>query len=456
MMTWNQIRHFHKQPQILALWCRWLGPVLHWLTPGRRRLLLGISAVWVAIKHPFTEVRKTGEWLGIAPDVAAIILVIVLASAFVWLCYYLARRFAHWPAFARRHPQICLHSLFWLLLVWLWLGPSLNPRARIVLTSLAMVLPFLLWRLGYMLFTSQRGKMAGTRFTDHLFYIWPIWGGSNTPYGKGLDYLASCEAKDAEALAKSQLAGIKLFVLAGVCGLAKGILEGLVFGKDNAYRHAAGGFSLGIPPASEWFVDPGAHPAWAGWVAIYADLFRLVLHWAVSGHQVIGYLRLSGFYVFRNTYKPLLAETVVEFWNRYYYYFKELLVNFFFFPTFTRYFKRQPRLRLLAAVFAAAFAGNMYYHVIDSPSLVRGDAASLWTHFNSRLCYCFLLATGIYISMHRESRRNRSAAPRNLPRRALAIFGVWTFFAIIHIWAKREPASALERLKFFLGLLGVG
>jgi hypothetical protein len=56
--------------------------------------------------------------------------------------------------------------------------------------------------------------MQATRFTDHWFYLWPIWGGSSTPYGKGLDYLASCEAKDAESLAKSQLAGLKLLALA--------------------------------------------------------------------------------------------------------------------------------------------------------------------------------------------------------------------------------------------------
>ena len=118
---------------------------------------------------------------------------------------------------------------------------------------------------------------------------------------------------------------------------------------------------------------PGTHAVWIGWAAIYCDLFRRVLSLCVSGHVIVGYLRLCGFNVFRNTYKPLLAETIVEFWNRYYYYFKELLVNFFFFPTFTRYFKRNPRLRMFAAVFAAAFVGNMYYHVIEDESLVRGD-----------------------------------------------------------------------------------
>jgi hypothetical protein len=426
------------------------------MTPARRRLLLAVGAIWIAIKRPFQEVRKTSEWLGLTPDALSIILVVALGFAFVWLCYEAARRFSTWPTFAKRHPQICLHSLFWLVLILVWIWTPSHPTMLIVLTCFAMVMPFLLWRLGYMLFTAQRGKLTGTRFTDHWFYLWPIWGGSNTPYGKGLDYLASCEAKDAAALAKSQLAGIKLFVLAALCGLAKGILEALVFGKQNAYARALGGFSMGIPPVSEWFVNPERHPAWTGWVAIYADLFRLVLHWGATGHLVIGYLRLGGFYAFRNTYKPLLAETVVDFWNRYYYYFKELLVNFFFFPTFTRYFKQSPRLRLFAAVFMAAFVGNMYYHVIDSATLVRGDWAGLWEHFNPRLCYCFMLALGLYVSMHRESKRSRNATARSLPRRALAIFGVWTFFAVIHIWAKREPASALERWKFFLGLWGLG
>lgn len=454
-MTWDQIRHFHKQPQNVAQWCRWFGSVLRWLTPGRRRLLLAAGAVWIAVKRPFEEIRQTGEWLGIKPDLVSVILLIALASALVWFCYHLARQFSRWPAFARRHPQICLHSIFWMLLVWLWILPSPHPTLRIVLTGLAMLMPFLLWRLGYMLFTAQRGKMTATRFTDHWFYIWPVCGGSSTPYGKGLDYLASCEAKDAEALAKSQLAGVKLFVLAGLCGLTKAILDAVVFGEDNAYRRALGGFSLGIPSFGEWFANPGAHPRWAGWVALYADLIRSVLRWGEHGHLVIGYLRFGGFYIFRNTYKPLLAETVVEFWNRYYYYFKELLVNFFFFPTFTRYFKPHPRLRLFAAVFMAACVGNMYYHVINSSTLVRGDWPRLWYQFNSRLCYCLMLALGLYVSIHRESKRNRNAPRRSLPRRALAIFGVWTFFAIIHIWAKKESGSATDRLKFLLGLFGL-
>jgi hypothetical protein len=158
--------------------------------------------------------------------------------------------------------------------------------------------------------------------------------------------------------------------------------------------------------------------------------------------------------VFRNTYKPLLAETIVEFWNRYYYYFKELLVNFFFFPTFTRYFKQSPRLRVFAAVFAAAFFGNLYYHIIKSDAFTAGQWAGVWAGFNSRLVYCFALALGIFISMQREQRRPRGAI-RPPARRALAIFGVWTFFAFIRLWHTGGVTHG-QRFHFLLGLFGLG
>jgi len=119
--------------------------------------------------------------------------------------------------------------------------------------------------------------MAGTTFVDHWFYLWPVWGGGNVPYGKGLDYLKTCEAKDDEALARSQLAGLKLFVLALICGLGMGLLLGWVFGEDNAYRRALGGWTLRVARIDDMIATPGDYPIWKCWVSIYAELFRLVL-----------------------------------------------------------------------------------------------------------------------------------------------------------------------------------
>ena len=142
-----------------------------------------------------------------------------------------------------------------------------------------------------------------------------------------------------------------------------------------------------------------------------------VLNLAIGGHLVIGCLRLFGFNVFRNTYKPLLAQSLVEFWNRYYYYFKELLVEFFFFPTYVRYFKTRPRLRMLAAIMMAALVGNTYYHVLGSlHTLLQMDRASAWEFVGTRAFYCTFLALGIYVSMVREQgRRGQPAADSRRP-----------------------------------------
>ncbi len=453
-MTWEQLRHFHRDPRVIALWLSCFAPLLRWFKPGRRRLLLGLGALAFAVRRPVGRLQGS-EISGIAADHATMLVVAALMFAFAACCYFVATRFGSLPAHVRRHPLIFLHAVFWALLVVLWTGPT-HPTLMTVLAGCAIVMPVLVWRLSYLLLTAQRGKMAGTGPQDHALYIWPVWGGTDTPYGKGIDYLKSTEAADEESLARSQLAGLKLIVLAYIFRAAVQLMNGLVFGADNAFRQGLGGFTLGLPTVDALLsAQPGTHAAWSGWAAIYCDLVLQVLKLAASGHLIIGYLRLCGFNVFRNTYKPLLAETIVEFWNRYYYYFKELLVHFFFFPTFVRYFKRNPRLRLLAAVFASAFLGNLYYHLIQHESLVRGDWEELARKVIPRAHYCFLLALGIYISMRREQIHPGPRAARRWSRRAVAIFGVWTFFAFIRVFHHGDP-TLRARLEFLMGLIGIG
>lgn len=165
--------------------------------------------------------------------------------------------------------------------------------------------------------------------------------------------------------------------------------------------------------------------------------------------------------MFRNTYKPLLSQTLIDFWGRYYYYFKELLVEFFFYPTYLKYRKLHPRLRLTLAVFAAAFVGNSYYHLLAARyPLLEGRLLDSLGFLKPRMVYCFLLAAGISLSMIRQrERRGRvvdGAGPAVQLRRLRVIFGVWTFYAIIHVWNERSPgASILDRMDFVLSLVGL-
>ncbi len=459
-MALRDLTQFHENPAAVAWWCRVFGRVLVWLTPpARRRAILAAAALLVGIVTTLQTMAKH-KGLPVPAQGFGAFLVVVAQFTLLWLVYRAALGFSSLPGVLRRHPQLALHASYWMLLAVLWLTTPAAGLWRAVLFGLALLYPMLLWRCGYLLLAGQHGRMAGTGVADHVIYLWPAYGGSDTPYGKGLTYLAQSEAKTTDELARSQLAGIKLLLLAVVWRLVLTGFEGILYGPGNKLTAAIGGSTMGMPKMETLLVLGARAPLGQSWASIYCELFEQVLRLAIKGHLIVGFLRLYGFNVFRNTYKPLLAETVVEFWSRYFYYFKELLTTFFFLPTFTGFGKRLrrwPNLRLLAAVFAAAFAGNVYYHVIkNSAAMAQGQLFQVLDAQSSRMFYCLLLAAGIFVSMLREQHRRGSATVVARTPRLLRIFGVWTFFGLIFIWNADGGAPFLTRVNFFLGLFGVG
>ena len=450
---------FHENPAAIAGWQQAMGRGLVWLTPpARRRGLLSAAAVAVGTVTTLqTMARHKG--LPVPAGATGLTLLVLAQFGLLALVFWAAARFAAWPAALRRHPQWTLHASYWGVLLLLSLTTPADGAWRALVFGLALLYPMLLWRCGYLLMAGQHGRMQGTSVRDHLFYLWPAYGGSDTPYGKGLAYLSQFEARTTPELARAQLAGLKLLLLAVIWRLVLTAFEGVVYGPGNGLTRALGGFTLGVPTLPSLLAQGPAAPVFAAWASIYCALFEDVLRLAVKGHLIVGALRLFGFNVLRNTYKPLLAESVVEFWNRYFYYFKELLSTFFFMPTFTGFGKqlrRWPSLRLFAAVFAAAFVGNVYYHVIkESAAMAQGQWLDiLWAH-RSRMFYCLLLALGIFISMLREQGRRGLAASDGTARRYLRIFGVWTFFALISIWNADGGAPFMVRLGFASRLVGL-
>jgi hypothetical protein len=457
-MQIKQFTQFHENPVVIARWCAWLGWALRHLTPCRRRAILAAAAVWVCFKSTL-RIIKSNNLPGPADGMVAALLVALALLAIAWLLYRAAAGFSSLPLWVRKHPQLSLHSMYWGFLVVLWITAPGNGLWRQVLAGVALIFPLLVWRFAYVLLSGQHGRMAGTRFSDHLLTLWPIYGGTNTPYGSGIGYLSRSEAKTEEELARSQLAGIKLLVLCGLWTVALEIMEAVLYGPGNQLTQKLGGYTLAVPKLGRMVAGEAADSAlWISWLSIYCELIHQVLRHAIHGHAIIATLRLFGFNVFRNTYKPLLAESIVEFWNRYYYYFKEILANFFFLPTFTqlgRKLRNWPTLRLWAAVFAAAFVGNTYYHLINlERMMIDGQVLEAIYLHRPRMFYCFLLAFGIFVSMLRQQRRGGRALTSGLANRILRIAGVWTFFSLIFIWNVRGGGSFTARTNFFLGLFG--
>src|SRR5262249_33717188 len=135
------------------------------------------------------------------------------------------------------------------------------------------------------------------------------------------------------------------------------------------------------------------------WASLVTSNASWMLHLWAMGHAVVSLVRMSGFRIPRNTVSPLYSRTLADFWNSNYFYFKELLVDFFFFPTFLRCCGGRPRLRLAVATFCAAGAGNLAYHVIRRIDVVAQvgwlGAASA---FSCYAVYALALSGGLVVS----------------------------------------------------------
>ena len=413
------------------------------LFPARKRTFLSLAALGIILGFDFSLAAlgsgTPARFNGLALLTNVTMMILVLFGVFL-----LALNFKSWPMLLRRFPVLSLHLLIWILLL----------LSSFPMLGFLIQLDFVAWRLSYLVLGASRGKIEGTTFRDHLFYLVPVFGGDNTPYGKGLDFLTRHEAADPGAFAKSQLAGIKLLILAVLWTYVLEFMNAVFFGMRDYWLTE---WTLNLPTITEMVLDESSRSWYLGWSVIYLELVRSVLTLAIMGHVIVGCLRLLGFNVFRNTYKPLLSESVVEFWNRYYFYFKELLVEFFFYPTYLRARSVGPRTRMLLAVFAAAGLGNLYFHILALPEVALNAGFSGFVdYWSARAVYCVLLALGIWVSMLRQQKsRQAGVSPGGLAR-IRRIAGVWTFYALIHVWSIRiDGHFLLERLRFTLSLLGL-
>ena len=490
------VTQFHENPRIIA-WVQrpegrlalWLLATALFLPSSASRLVplvLGLTMLWpterlkvLLFAAPLVALtlvsgrlpRLAGHPYALDNLISSLPAALLVLVFFV-LCYVAAKNFQALPGPIRRHPLLALHLLAWCLIFASWQLPpdGVDATAWKVVTPVFALIPFIVWRCSYMLLSGQRGSAKNSSLAEHLVYALPLYGGTSVPYGKGHDYLKRCWASTPEALAKAQLAGLKLLLLYWLWRVVNRVIIAIGYGNFQGKAALledlglARFLDLGITPLDSLIARTNTLPLDLGdaWVSLILSLVLQVLNLAITGHLIIGAVRLFGFNVFRNTYKPLLAESIVEFWNRYYYYFKELLLEFFFYPVYTRYFRGHQGLRIFIAIMAAACIGNSYYHLLrDISALHPLSFTEALAAMASRGFYTLLLGLGIYASMMAEKRR-RGRPPAETAGlvchliRLRRIAGVWLFFALINIWNTHVPAAEFgRRSAFFFSLFGI-
>ncbi len=254
-------------------------------------------------------------------------------------------------------------------------------------------------------------------------------------------------------------------VLAGVKLLGVALLY-LIFW--NWGRHLAVGFfeGLGIPVFNartramvSHFVGGGEVSTASVLATTFLDLARWTMLWAGVVHFKVAIWRILGFRMEPYMDRPWLATDLATFWRRFTFHYREFLVRAFYYPTFFRYFRNHPRLRILAATLAAAGFGNLVWGHMTERLYYRGLEMENLLYVLGTWPYFLLLALGIAFSQIVLLRRRTRRPWRRDLWLVKDIFAAWAtlqYFALIHIFARPVPGSTLGDLtRLFLRGFGI-
>jgi hypothetical protein len=391
--------------------------------PEYRRLLLAITPAVIVVMQSYKDPLHLGLNLG----------VIALGSVLYWCAM-------RWPKshFGQRPVAYLLVGFSTLILLACAATP--HSLAYSILWNLVGLMASYVWFIAYAL--ADRGSKPARDLPMELATFHPLWGSSTVPFPKGAAYLRRIEAQNPEQLAVVQLKGLKLLAWAILLSLFSGLW----------FRFFHGYLQIPMPDDALAMSVRGTPVAWhVRWECQILAFFELILGFSIMGHRLISFCRMAGFNALRNTYRPLSSITIIEFFNRFYYYFKELLVDFFYYPTFVRYWKKHRRMRTVFATFAAVAFGDSFFHLTRDWSFIQRDG--LWraiVGYQSSFVYNVALAVGLSVSQLRK----RGPRPAGVFRgRLLPAFGVCFFYTMVMVFGSEgRQYSVIQTLKYLASL----
>ena len=415
--------------------------------PSHRRGVVSAAGILIALAYPnwldtpFLGRLAAQQGIAHLPQFA---IRLVVAASFALLAGLAALAYRFPRSLLARRPVLAAVLSFLALAAAASMAP-LTGWGRVAIWILVLAIARMLWFFCYTLTDRDSPKRDSVPLQAGLWRpAWMAATDSGTPIGKGAAYLRRIEAHSADELAVTQLKGLKL------------LLWALMLKIGQVWFVYVVQLKLGVPDfGAALGHSVSGHPfAWY-WncLSLMAAFFMTLMQMSVWGHQLVACLRMAGFRALRNTYRPLQSRTLAEFWNRFYFYFKELLVDMFFYPTYLRYFKKHPRIRMAAATMAAAFAGNAIFHFLrDISSVAELGWWRAIAGFQTYVFYCFVLGSGVVISQLR-GKRKEDPSHSWFRRRMAPFLCVTGFYCFLHIFDDTDRTYGLREHFVFVGRL---
>jgi len=372
------------------------------LLPDYRRPLIALTSLFWAIRFPCFERDFTwfSRHLPMSGDSYYKLACLAAFFFLTSLLIYLARRFPeHW--FFRRPVRNLL--IFYIGSLLLASHASLPTHLSWFIWLFLIISGKYLWFIAYSLTDKSRATKPFS--LTEIFHFQPFWGSSNVPYPKGEAYLRKIEAKTSYELAIAQIKGLKLIFWSMFLLFAHMIFRQVAFGDVGFLEPFLAHFPAipSLEMAIQASIAGRPFPQHVCWLVLIFNFIDKIFAISSNGGIIIATCRMAGFNALRNTYKPLYAKTIAEFYNRLYYYFKELLVDFFFYPAYFRFFKNYPRFRVFFATVAAAGFGNALFHFLrDIDLIIELGFWKALVGFRVYLLYSLILGISIGISQIRS------------------------------------------------------
>lgn len=438
--------HFSFWPALLAT-----GAAMAMGLQAKRRSRILFAATWSSAilttmlgendtLDNLLDVMAQERAIGMPAEALAIgwlaLLALMIAAALYW-----ARRAPH--SILARRPLVIL--LLLLAVLCAAANSELSQgRVRVVLWAGIFVFTPYLWFLPFAVM-DMRGRQ-GEPLMHQMGMLRPFWSPTYLPFGKGAAFLRKHVATSPAELAVTHLKAVKLLCWANVLYGLRSALDWVCMERLHIPS---------MPAALEAFGAGRAYPVAVAWAAVILSTARYGLKVAYWAHLFIGIARLAGYRLPRGSWRPLEAQTLIEYFNRFHYYFKELLVDLFFIPTFFKVFKQHPRMRMFFATFMAAGVGNALWHFIRDINVVATQGVVFaFSSFTSYLFYCLILATGVGLSQLRANAGFRPSLKWH--GRVLSFLTVWGFVVCMHVFSDESRSQSLEqRLRFMASLWGV-
>ncbi|MCR9122376.1 MAG: hypothetical protein NXH91_08880 [Phyllobacteriaceae bacterium] len=465
VIAWAQTLTGQAMIHVILLTCLALMPVIRlnhvaliavslflcWVFPHRRMMVVALMGTTYFLLRPFkhgqlydyfdqTPLAGMTAWASLPADLLLLpfgLVFLVFAFAMMWNHTHKRVRFvSDYPLLSMTGLGVLLTSL-----------TVMMPQNQFVFLPAWLALSYLtstFFFLGYVLI-DMRSKTP-LPLSLRLGFMRPFWAGFFTPI-KGPAYFVKFEANSDRDLAVSRLKGLKLIVWASILffiwewGFQRLIYGHLAFPKlDVLIAAVAAGDTVYLGMR---------------WAAVGVDFMAMVIMMGAAMHAIVAAVRVAGFAIPRGMVRPLASRTIAEFWGRYLFYFKEMLVDFFFYPAFRRYFKNSPRLRMAFATFCAAFIGNVFFDFFHAlPLIAISDSQVIWQGFVSYCVYAGILTAGIIWSQQFQ----RAPKPEHgwfrynvLPRMQVIVF-----FALLQVVDDSLAVVPIgERLSYLIGLFGV-